>query len=90
MFFILILFLFIFFLGTIGFSDDLETVCDNLLNRLDFLTNISPENYSGDDYEFSRFKNETVGQGNAAYGEKSYTWISNYSYSCFSCNIQIS
>lgn len=66
-----------FFSGTAGYSDDTTSVCDDLLARLDFLTNISPENYPGDDYEFSRFKEETVGQGDAAYGAKSYNWISN-------------
>ena len=64
-------------LGAAGYADDTSTVCDDLLSRLDFLTNISPENYPGDDYEFSRFSDKTIGQGDAAYGQKASTWISN-------------
>ena len=65
------------FLGAIGYSDLASTQCDDILSRLDFLTNISPENYNGDDYEFSRFKKSSVGEGDAAYGAKSYDWIGN-------------
>lgn len=60
-----------------GYYDDTTTNCDDLIARLDYLNNISPLNYNGDDPEFSRYNKSTVGEGQAAYGEKSYNWISN-------------
>jgi hypothetical protein len=39
--------------------------------------NISPEFYLYDDDEFPRLTGNSVGDGEAAYGEKSSSWISN-------------
>lgn len=64
-------------LGEIGIFDTDDT-CDDLSARLDYLMNISPNYYPGDDDMFSRFSGKSIGEGQAAYGEKSESWISNY------------
>lgn len=67
----------IIFLAGANIRDDPNAICDDVFNKLDLLTNISPEEYSGDDYLFSRFKDTTIGAGDkAAYSDKPKTWIS--------------
>lgn len=54
---------------------DTDDKCDNLLARVDSLMNISPTNYEIDDDEFPRLTGNSIGSGQAAYGEKGSTWI---------------
>ncbi len=65
------------FKGGSKIRDDPRDMCDNIFNKLDLLANISPENYPGDDFLFSRFNESTIGAGDkATYGNKPKTWIS--------------
>jgi hypothetical protein len=53
-----------------------DSKCDDLVVRLDNLVNISPEFYNLDDDEFPRLTGNSIGEGDAAYGEKGASWIS--------------
>lgn len=54
---------------------DSDDKCDDLISRLDNLVNIAEDDYPGDDYEFPRLSGNSIGDGDAAYGEKGATWI---------------
>ena len=55
---------------------DTDDKCDDLSARIDFLTNISPDYYPGDDDMFSRLDGKSIGEGEASYGDKGSSWIS--------------
>ena len=69
--------IYFFFLVSEGFYDT-DDKCDDLYGRLDHLLNISPDFYPGDDDMFSRFSGKSIGEGEAAYGNKGDTWISKF------------
>lgn len=48
--------------------------CDDLIARLDYLINISPQKYDLDDDQFPRLTGNSIGQGDAAYGDKGSSW----------------
>ena len=64
---------------SVGYAD-LDTLCDDLKTRLDYLANISPNNYNGEDNEFPRLSGNSIGEGTAAYGDKGNSWISNFKF----------
>lgn len=70
----------IFFLEDKAGYQDTESICDDLTARLGYLTNISPENYANEDDEFPRLSGNSIGDGNAAYGDKGNKWISKYRF----------
>ena len=55
---------------------DTDDKCDDLVSRLDNLINIADDNYFGDDDEFPRLSGDSIGEGDAAYGDKGASWIS--------------
>ena len=55
---------------------DTDDKCDDLVSRLDNLINIADDNYFGDDNEFPRLSGDSIGEGDAAYGDKGASWIS--------------
>jgi hypothetical protein len=57
---------------------DTDDKCEAVSAKLDYLDNISADYYPGDDDMFSRLDDTSIGQGQAAYGDISNSWISNY------------
>ena len=76
-----VLYLYKFFFKPFSFSEgdsvyDTDDKCDDLVSRLDNLINIADDNYFGDDDEFPRLSGDSIGEGDAAYGDKGQSWIS--------------
>lgn len=54
---------------------DTDSKCDDLVVRLDYLTNIASDAYFYDDDEFPRMTGNSIGDGDASYGDKGSSWI---------------